>query len=141
VKTFLKIPVLLLSAIMTVPLVCSAQPAKATAAAPAKPVPKKSVFVMPSSPKEGRDPFFPDSTRPYEAAVATSHVVEVTSLAVKGYSVVNGVPCVIINNHSFMAGDEGDVLTPGGRVHVRCLQIKPTVAIVDVNGRRHDLNF
>ena len=136
-KTFLKIPVLLLLAIMA-PLISAAQPAKTAAA---KPMPKKSVFVMPSNPKEGRDPFFPESTRPYEAAVANSHVVELTTLAVKGYSVVNGTPCVIINNHSFMAGDEGDVMTPGGRVHLRCLAIKPTVAIVEVNGQRHDLNF
>ena len=105
-------------------------------------MPKKSIFILPSNPREGRDPFYPESTRPYEAAaVVTSHVAEVTSLAVKGYSVVNGTPCVIINNHSFMAGDEGDVTVPGGRIHVRCLSIKPTVAVVEVNGQRHDLNF
>ena len=138
VKTCNKIQLMLLTAVMALPVAGQADPAKAAAA---KPVPKRSVFVMPTNPKEGRDPFYPNSTRVYEAAVSTSHVVEMTTLAVKGYSVVGGVPCVIINNHSFMAGDEGDVLTPGGRVHVRCLQIKPTVAIVEVNGQRHDLNF
>lgn len=131
-----------LPALLAVPLVCNADPAKADAPKP-KPVPKKSVFVMPSSQKEGRDPFYPESIRPYQAAVAASvsHVLPMNSLAVKGYSLVNGVPCVIINNHSFMAGDEGDVLTTGGRVHVHCVDIKPTVVIVEVNGQRRDLNF
>ena len=129
---FLLVPILL-----AIPLVCNADPAKS----PAKPTPKRSVFIMPTSPKEGRDPFFPDSTRVYESNITTSHVVEINSLAIKGYSIVNGNPIVIINNHSFMVGDEGDVLVPGGRVHVHCIDIKPSLAIVEVNGQRHDLHF
>ena len=127
---------------LAMPLVCTADPAKA-AEAKYKPMPKKSAFVIPTNPKEGRDPFYPESMRPYQAAVTAnaSHVMPMASLAVKGYSLVNGVPCVIINNHSFMAGDEGDVLTPGGRVHVLCLDIKPTVVAIQVNGQRRDLNF
>ncbi len=138
VKTFVKIQTLLLPIIIAAPMVCNADPAKAAAA---KPVPKKSVFVMPSSPKEGRDPFYPESTRVYETTITTTHVVEITSLAVKGYSLVNGNPCVIINNHSFMAGDEGDVTVPGGRLHVLCVDIKPSKVLVEVNGQRHTLHF
>lgn len=141
-KIFVKIPVLLFPAILAVPLVCSADPAKDPAKTPAaKPVPQKSVFVMPTSPKEGRDPFFPESTRVYETMISTTHVVEITSLVVKGYSMVNGNPCVIINNHSFMTGDEGDVLVPGGRIHVHCLNIKPGAVTVDANGQQHILHF
>ena len=32
----------------------------------------RSVFILPSSPGEGRDPFFPDSTRPYKLAAAAN---------------------------------------------------------------------
>jgi hypothetical protein len=130
---FLLVPILL-----AIPLAGTAGPAKDAA----KPMPKHSVFIMPTNPKEGRDPFFPDSTRVYESNIsAAPHVVEINSLAVKGYSIVNGNPIVIINNHSFMVGDEGDVLVPGGRVHVHCIDIKPSLAIVDVNGQRHHLHF
>jgi hypothetical protein len=109
---------------------------------PAKPVPIRSVFIMPANATEGRDPFFPESTRVYESDIPVSvHAVEITSLRVKGYSVVNNQPMVIINNHSFMINDEGDVLTPGGRVHVRCLDIKPSVAVIEANGQREDLHF
>jgi hypothetical protein len=137
VKAISKIQVLLVPIFLAIPLAGGAETAKA----PSKPAPKLSVFVMPSNAKEGRDPFFPESTRIYESAVATSHVIEVNTLAIKGYSIVNGNPIVIINNHSFMIGDEGDVLVPGGRVHVRCIDIKPTLAIVEVNGQIHDLHY
>ena len=38
-------------------------------------------------------------------------------------------------------GDTTVVLTPGGRVHVRCLVIRPSLAIVEANGQRRDLHF
>jgi len=43
------------------------QTATSTNAAPAT---ITSVFIMPSSPQEGRDPFYPESTRPYITSVA-----------------------------------------------------------------------
>ena len=138
-KTFSKIPLLLLPAILCGQLAGGAEPVKTP---PVKPAPVRSTFVIPTTPNEGRDPFFPESTRIYELmAAATPHVVEVATLTIKGYSIINGHPMVIVNNHSFMIGDEGDVLTPGGRVHVRCLDIKPSVAIVEANGQRRDLHF
>jgi hypothetical protein len=48
---------------------------------------------------------------------------------------------VIINNHAFMINDEGDVLTSSGRVHIRCLDIKPSNAIIEENGQIHTLRF
>ncbi len=70
----------------------------------------RSVFILPSSPREGRDPFFPDSTRPYKlAAAANPRAADVTSLVVKGFSGSMDHRFVIINNHTFAAGDEGDV--------------------------------
>lgn len=120
----------------------AAEPAKTT---PAKLEPIKSVFIMPANPKEGRDPFFPESTRVYEvtAAVAatTARVAEITTLKVKGYSLVNGQPMVIINNHAFMITDEGDVLTSSGRVHIRCIDIKPSNVTIEANGQLQKLRF
>ena len=113
--------------------------------APAKVMPVRSVFVMPTSPTEGRDPFFPQSTRVYEVANASApvaaHVDEITTLKVKGYIIVNGQAMVTINNHSFMVGDEGDVLTSNGRVHIRCLAIRGGTAVIEAGGQRIDLHF
>ncbi|MEI7809021.1 MAG: hypothetical protein WCJ07_11120, partial [Verrucomicrobiota bacterium] len=54
-----------------------AKPALTKPAAP-KAAPVRSVFVMPTNAREGRDPFFPESPRPFEAATAaaTRNVVE-----------------------------------------------------------------
>ena len=115
-------------------------------AAPADPVakeiPHRSTFVMPANPNEGHDPFFPDSLRPYESAVVNNnHAVEITSLIFKG---VTGPPdhrLVVINNHSFGSGDEGDVTTSQGRLHIRCVEIRADSVVIESGGQRVILNF
>jgi hypothetical protein len=102
--------------------------------------PVKSVFLMPTNPNEGRDPFFPDSTRPYEDSIS-KHTADVTALEIKGFSEIAGRRYVIINNHTFAEGDEGDVLTPGGRVHIRCLTVGTDSVLVESDGSRHLLKF
>jgi hypothetical protein len=143
VKIPSKIPFWFLTMIIISRPAIGAEPAKAHP--PAKLEPIKSVFIIPANTKEGRDPFFPESTRVYEvsAAVAavTAHVAEITTLKIKGYSLVNGQPMVIINNHAFMINDEGDVLTSSGRVHVRCIDIKSSFAIIAANGQIQKLRF
>jgi hypothetical protein len=99
-----------------------------------------SIFIMPSSPSEGRDPFFPNSTRPYEETIS-KRPVELTSLEIKGFSEINGRRYVIINNHTFAAGDEGDVITGEGRIHIRCLTVGADSVLVESNGARHLLKF
>lgn len=110
--------------------------------APVKPVPTRSVFVMPASAREGRDPFFPESPRPYEEAVLTStNRSDASALIFKGLSVERGHAMVIINNHTFAVGDEGDVRTAGGPVHLRLLEIRAGAAVVEVNGARREINI
>ena len=102
----------------------------------------QSVFVMPSSPKDGRDPFFPDSLRPYQtAAAAHPKAANMASLKVLGFS--GDVPnrFVIINNHTFAAGDEGDVTTPTGRIHLRCIEVKTNSVVIEVGGRLRELFY
>ena len=120
-------------------------PKPAPAKVPVVIVPPHSTFIQPASPREGRDPFYPESTRVFDANIAQhpAAVEVMTSLVVKGYSVVNGRPIVIINNHSFMAGDEGDVIagSSNNRIHVHLLEIRPGTAVVEVNGARHEIHF
>lgn len=101
-----------------------------------------SVFEIPVSVKDGRDPFFPESTRTSEAAAAaaaasTTRTAEVTSLKVPGISGTPGHLLAIINNHTFAVGDEGDVMTDSGRLHLRCIDIQRDTVTVEVNGRIH----
>jgi hypothetical protein len=102
----------------------------------------QSVFIMPSSPSEGRDPFFPNSMRPYEEVVAKHRQpVDLTSLQIKGFSEIAGQRYVIINNHTFAAGDEGDVITPDGRVHIKCLSVGEDTVMVESGGSQHLLKY
>lgn len=113
-------------------------PAKST-----KPDTNRSVFVMPASPADGRDPFFPDSIRPYEAAMAGTKqkVDEISLLEFKGLSGPMEKRLAIINNHTFAAGDDEYVLTTQGRVHIHCVEIRANSVIIELSGQRHELSF
>jgi hypothetical protein len=106
-----------------------------------KPAPVRSMFVMPASIHDGRDPFFPESSRPYEDAVASKRSVDATVFVIKGLSIVRGRAMVIINNHTFSLGDEGDVMTTSGRVHIKLAEIRPGVAVVEVNGAKREISI
>lgn len=117
--------------------------AAAAAAAPADTnAPVRSVFTMPTSPSEGRDPFFPNSMRPYEDAISKAkRPAELSSLQIKGFSVIAGQRYVIINNHTFGAGDEGDVITSAGRFHLRCLSVGEDSVMIESGGAQHLLRM
>jgi len=108
---------------------------------PAKPAPAHSVFVMPANPREGRDPFFPESPRPYEESVTATNRTEANAIVIKGLSVEHGRAMVIINNHTFAVGDEGDVLTSGNRVHLHLVEIRADVAVIEINGSRREIGI
>ncbi len=135
-----------LGAALAAPATNSAPPnstaAKGVAAKGAAAPPPRAAFVQPASNRDGRDPFYPESVRPFEAVAASApRAVEMTALTVKGFSIVRGRPMVIINNHSFMAGDEGDVIGVGGRAHLRCVAIRSDTVVVEVNGVRHEIHY
>jgi len=113
------------------------------AAAPADTnAPVQSVFIMPSAPIEGRDPFFPNSMRPYEDAMSkVKHPAEFSSLQIRGFSNIGNQRYVIINNHTFGAGDEGDVITTQGRIHLRCLSVGEDSVMVESGGAQHLLRM
>lgn len=94
---------------------------------------------MPAGVRDGRDPFFPESLRPYEAAVSANHSIESTAFSIKGISVQGGHSMAIINNHTFAVGDEGNVRTANGEVHLRCVEIRADVVVIEINGTRREL--
>jgi hypothetical protein len=106
------------------------------------PPPPRSTFTLPTNQHEGRDPFWPESTRVWDSTIAVAHAAEPTTLKVDGYSIVNGRPIVIINKVSFLAGDEADLPSPsGGHTHVHCIDIQSDHVIVEVNGMRREIRF
>jgi hypothetical protein len=113
---------------------------KASTAAPAS-YQVRSIFILPGSNKDGHDPFFPESTRVVDDVRAASKTVEITSLKVPGISGTPGHLLAIINNHTFEVGDEGDVLTSSGRVHLRCIDIRADSVLVEINGQTHRINL
>lgn len=102
----------------------------------------RSIFTLPKNPQQGRDPFFPDSDRPYEWAVAAQpHVSDINALVLKGFSGSLDHRLVIINNQTFAVGDEGDVITHDGPIHLRCVEIKTNSVVIEVGGQRHELFY
>jgi hypothetical protein len=111
----------------------------------APPIPQ-SVFVLPKKPAEGRDPFFPKSTRVYgedQSAKPVKPATPVAELVLKGISGTAEQPLAIINNVTFAVGDELDVPTKAGRMKIRCLEINKDAgtAAVQMGGERRELRL
>ncbi len=100
--------------------------------------PPVSTFDIPANAAEGRDPFFPDSTRiSAQTPQSQSHGPVLTGLTLK--SILGAPPHVfaIINNHTFAAGDDGDVKTQSGQsVHIICTDIDPQAGTATVEAGR-----
>ena len=108
----------------------------------------KSVFIIPNTPQEGKDPFFPLSMRIFVPTVPTvvstnvnSTVAVTIELKLNGISGTADHRLAIINNRTFEADEEGLVSSPSGRVPVRCLEIKPDSVRVLVNGQERILRL
>ena len=103
----------------------------------------RSVFVIPKSPKQGRDPFYPDSVRPY----GTSAVAQTNSATTSAVLVLNGLSgsaqkrLAIINGQTMAEDEVSDIPTPTGRVRVRCVEIKDTSAVIEIGTELRELHL
>jgi hypothetical protein len=106
----------------------------------------KSEFVVPRKATDGRDPFFPDSTRPYmtdtvvKAAVVATPDVEFT---LKGIAGSAESPLAIINTTTFTTGEENEVILKSQRFKVRCVEINMTAGtvLIEYAGSRRQLKL
>lgn len=123
-------------------------PAAATNALPAAAIPK-SVFIMPATPQEGKDPFFPRSMRPYgpghetvKASPQQPAAAVVVDLRLNGISGTAERRLAIINNHTFEVNEEGVVSNSSGApVRIRCLDIKADSVLVQIGGEQRILRL
>ncbi len=127
------------------PAAASGHAKTATNAVPAEPEPPKSVFVIPSTSQDGKDPFFPQSVRLRKSLAvikgATNLPPAVVDLQLKGISGGANRRLAIINNRTFGIGEEGEVTSDAGVVRIICQEIKDDSVQVLVNGRERTLRL
>jgi hypothetical protein len=114
-----------------------ASPSITNAASLAMVVPQ-SVFTIPTSAKEGRNPFFPSSK--YGLQITSPKEKESPADAAVAL-VLNGITSpprrlAMINGRTFEANEMGEVPTAAGRVRIRCLEIMDDHALIQVGGER-----
>jgi hypothetical protein len=119
----------------------ASKPASALSGLTNAPVPK-SVYSVPDKPAEGKDPFFPDLWQ-QQAAVQTKPAqrAPVAVLTFQGVSGSAERQLAIINGFSFAIGEEGEVPVAGGRVKIRCIDIRTNEAVIEVSGQRQRLKL
>lgn len=105
-----------------------------------------SRFAMPTD-GGGKDPFFPlsERLRVVRASVTnpTSAPPVVIEFFIKGFSGTAAFPLVIINDKTFAVDDEKEIVTPQGRIRVRCVEIRlnEEIAVIEARGERRELRF
>lgn len=127
----------------------SKDPAKAPARMPLniRPVPEVpiplSVFNIPSQPSEGRNPFYPQSA----VRVVAPTIIPQNPVNIASFIVLNGITSppkrtAMINGRTFEPGEEGEIKLPqGGRMLIKCIEIKSESATIESGGQRHELRL
>ena len=128
----------LLAITATVPLFAATAPATNTL--PGSATAAKSTFD--DNPRQGKDPFFPNSKR----RLGTVPVVTVSTNTNSPAVVVDytrllflkGIygKYVMINNVDFAMDEEKTIKFPAGSVKVKCVEIREKSVLVEVNGKQ-----
>jgi hypothetical protein len=98
--------------------------------------PPRSVFVDVVG--QGKDPFFPQSTRrsqPGKGTAVVSAPAVIELLVLKGITGTKNRRFAIINNEVFGVGEEHDLTLAGQRLNLRCEQINETSVVVSIKGQ------
>jgi hypothetical protein len=107
----------------------------------------QSSFVAPANSKDGRDPFFPESERPYADQTPRTTIktpVRATSSfspALQGISGQENRRLAIISGRTLAEGENTTFNTPGGAIQVRCLEIRADSVVVEVGTERRELRL
>lgn len=131
---------------------CPASPAQAAPTRNSKATPgaansapaeiPQSVFVNPGNPSEGRDPFFPNSTRPYHGYQSkTNPVPVVTDLVLNGLSGTPEHRLAMINGRTFAEGEKAEITVSNRRVLIQCIRINDDSVVIEIEGSRRELKL
>jgi hypothetical protein len=128
----------------------TANPAPPQPVATEAPEPPLSNFAIPRRASEGRDPFFPNSSRVYgtdsvaKSTNSTNAPTIAADLTLKGISGSTEQPLAIINTTTFTTGEANEVILKGGRrVRIVCVEINMSAgtALVQVGAERRELRL
>ena len=102
-----------------------------------------STFITPKTPKDGRDPFYPNATSFYTVAKPTAADAQTTAagaLKLRGLSMSNYAN---INGITVGVGETQEIKTSSGPVSVHLIEIKAqdNSVIIEVNGQRRELSM
>ena len=116
-----------------------AKPTKTVAPAQEPEIPP-SVFVIPPSAKEGRNPFYPKSSAP--VPVPIPRPTDVLSGIVLNGLTSPPKPTAMINGRTFEVGEPGEIKLPGGaKLLIKCEEIKADSAVIVIDGQRRELRL
>ena len=107
----------------------------------------KSQFAVPTSFSEGRDPFFPESSRPFisdtPAKVVSETTVPDVAFVLKGISGSSEQPLAIINGYTFGSGEENEIIVKSKRIKIRCAEINMVAGtvLIEYGGVRRQLRL
>jgi len=132
------------AAVMAVSLIGFAAPPKPTNAPPKSTSTEvvTSTFTLPKSPRDGRDPFFPNATSLYMTATPTKPVMDNSLQMLKLMGFLN-TSYATINKVTLGVGETQEVGTPAGPVSVRLIEIKAQdeSVVIEANGQRRTLTI
>ena len=121
----------------------SAEGADKPAAANGKPATNSvpfSQFVIPAHQGQGRDPFFPKSTR-LTVVTNVAPIVQPSParLVLQGISGTTEHRFAIINGQTVTVGETGDVTVNGTRLQFRCLDIRDVSCVLEIGTERREI--
>jgi hypothetical protein len=106
----------------------------------------ESVFEIPATTAEGRNPFFPSSRADMPQPVVKT-ITNVPPPAPTYDLVLNGITSppkrtAMVNGRTFEPGEEGDVKLPDGtKIRIKCEDILDEAVIIIVGGVRQELRM
>jgi hypothetical protein len=105
----------------------------------------KSIFTIPASFAQGRDPFFPNARYMFGAQAITktpSSTPSTSLLVLNGISGTADHKLAIVNLRTMAEGETNEVSTAFGRVRIRCIEIRRESAVIEViGGERRELHL
>jgi hypothetical protein len=105
----------------------------------------QSMFVIPTSPKEGRDPFFPTSERFASSGTSTNArpapATSLSALILQGISGSGDRRLAIVNGRTLAEGEETEISVGATRIRFRCVEIKADAVVIEMGDNRRELRL
>jgi hypothetical protein len=107
----------------------------------AEPIPQ-SVFTIPATPKDGRNPFFPQSAQALPQINKPNSPIDTSALVLNGITPNGPRRTAMINSRTFEAGESGEVRLPSGaRMLIKCEEIKNDSVVILIDNQRRELKL